>query len=55
MIDDIQTDEFEVELARFLERGFGGPGTSSADSAEGAAYARVRMLKSSPHEVTELV
>ena len=54
MNDDIQTDEFEVELARFLERGFGGPGTSSADSAEGAAYARVRMLKSSPHEVTEL-
>ena len=55
MIDEIQTDEFEAELARFLERGFGGPGTSSADSAEGAAYARVRMLKSSPHEVTELV
>lgn len=50
-----KTDEFEAELVRFLERGFDGQGAGTAGSAEGAAYTRVRVLKSSPHEVTELV
>ncbi len=56
MSTDSQTDEFEVELARFLERGFEEARDEGAvDSAEDDAFARVRVLKSSPHEVTELV
>ena len=56
MNDEIQTDEFDAELARFLERGLGeAQSAGAAGSAEDAAYTRVRVLKSSSHEVTELV
>lgn len=54
MKSDIPTDEFDAELAEYLAHDFddpaGGPGGVDND-----AFVRIRTLKCSPHELTELV